>query len=298
MDVLGKTDATSALARRLTLGEPSDGELALEIDGRAFLATVSTVHSSEGQTMGRVALLQDVTELKQLDRLKSEFVAGISHDLLSPLTYMHNYASLLPVAGDPALEKEYAEKILGGIDRMKQLVNDLLDLARIEAGLNLQLDRVLVGELLTEIAHEYAAPAKAQGVRLIVEAGQESVTADPDLLRRAVTNLVVNGLKYAPGSGPLTLRVEADNGEVVISVRDRGPGIAPADRARLFEKFYRGEREASERARGSGLGLAIVRSVADHHGGRAWCESAVGEGSVFYLALPAAVTSRNSPSAR
>jgi signal transduction histidine kinase len=269
--------------------------LELEVDGRVFLATVSTVYSSERQTMGRVAVLQDVTELKQLDRLKSEFVAGVSHDLLSPLTYMHNYATLLP-ADDAALEREYAEKILAGIDRMKQMVNDLLDLARIEAGLNLQLDRVRIGDLLDEVAQEYATPAKAHGLRLVVEAGEETAMADPALLRRAVTNLVTNALKYAPDSGLVTLRADAADGQVIISVRDQGPGIAPTDRAHLFEKFYRGEGATSDRPRGSGLGLAIVRLVADHHGGRTWCESELGVGSVFYLSLPAASAIRNSPS--
>jgi signal transduction histidine kinase len=125
---------------------------------------------------------------------------------------------------------------------------------------------------------------------LVVEtaAGLPPAKADLALLSRAVTNLVTNGLKYAPGSGPLVLRAEAGNREIVISIRDRGPGIPLADQAHLFEKFYRGVEAAAERERGTGLGLAIVKSVADRHGGRVWCESAPGEGSAFYLALPQA----------
>ena len=239
--------------------------------------------------MGRVAVLQDVTDIKELDRMKSDFVAGISHDLLSPLTYMHNYAAMLPIVDNPALEKEYAEKIMSGIERMKRLVNDLLDLARIEAGLNLQFDRVHMGDLLGEIAMEYASPARAAGVNLVIEIMDDlpPVEADPTLLRRAITNLVTNGLKYAPGSGLLTLRAEAIDRELIVTVRDRGPGIAEGDLSHLFEKFYRGQgMTTADRARGSGLGLAIVKSVADHHNGRVWCESRRGEGSAFYLALP------------
>lgn len=239
--------------------------------------------------MGRVAVLQDVTDMKELDRMKSDFVAGISHDLLSPLTYMHNYAAMLPIVDDPALEKEYVEKIMAGIDRMTRLVNDLLELARIEAGLHLQFDRVHVDKLLQEIAMEYASPAKAAGVNLVVDVADDlpAAVADPAQLRRAITNLVTNGLKHAANSGPLTIHAEAIGREMVISVRDRGPGIAAIDQTHLFEKFYRGEGLSTvERAKGSGLGLAIVKSVADHHNGRVWCESRSGEGSTFYLAIP------------
>jgi PAS domain S-box-containing protein len=295
VDALAGVDQNGILARRLSLGMSAatggaaDGKAELEANGRAFLAGISTVYSHEGQTMGRVAVLQDVTDIKELDRMKSDFVAGISHDLLSPLTYMHNYAAMLPIVDNPALEKEYAEKIMSGIERMKRLVNDLLDLARIEAGLNLQFDRVRMGDMLGEIAMEYASPARAAGVNLMIEVADDlpPVEADPTLLRRAITNLVTNGLKYAPDSGSLTLRAEAIDRELIVTVRDRGPGIAEGDLSHLFEKFYRGQgMSTAERARGSGLGLAIVKSVADHHNGRVWCESRPGEGSAFYLALP------------
>ena len=127
-----------------------------------------------------------------------------------------------------------------------------------------------------------------RGVRLVVEVAPDlpPVKADPTLLRRAITNLVTNALKYAPDSGPVVLRAAHQGEEVVLSVSDRGPGIAPADLPHVFQKFYRGRQGTAERVHGSGLGLAIVKSIADLHGGRVWCESAPGEGSVFYLALP------------
>lgn len=295
VDALAGIDRADVLSRRLSLGLSAatggavDGKVELEANGRVFLAGISTVYSHEGQTMGRVAVLQDVTDMKELDRMKSDFIAGVSHDLLSPLTYMRNYAAMLPIVDDPALEKEYVEKIVAGIDRMTRLVNDLLELARIEAGLNLQFDRVRVDALLREIAGEYASPARAAGLSLVVDAPADlpPAVADPALLRRAITNLVTNGLKHAPHSGPLTMGAQVMGGEVVIAVRDRGPGIAAADLAHLFEKFYRGQSmSTAERAKGSGLGLAIVKSVADHHDGRVWCESRPGEGSAFFLAIP------------
>ena len=289
-EALAGGDAGRELARWLTTGYTSAGDNKLELsaDGRDFLAGVSTVHTSDGQAIGRVAVLQDVTDLKAVDRLKSEFLDGISHDLRSPLTYMRTYAGLLPLPEDPALEQQYVNKIVAGIDRMSVLVEGLLEMANLRAGTNVQFDRVDVGELLAEVAQEYASPAWMRGVRLVVEAPRDlpPVKADPTLLRRAITNLLTNALKYAPESGPVTLRAERQDDEVVLSVRDRGPGIAAADLPYVFLKFYRGDQGMAGRPPGSGLGLAIVKSIADLHDGRVWCESAPGEGSAFYLGLP------------
>jgi two-component system NtrC family sensor kinase len=288
-DALAGSPAGQELARRLTTGTAAESKLELTADNRDFLAAVSTVHTSDGQAIGRVAVLQDVTDLKEVDRLKSEFLDGISHDLRSPLTYMRNYAGLLPLPEDPAAEQEYVNKIVSGIDRMSVLVEGLLEMANLRAGTSVQFDRVDVGEVLAEVAQEYASPAWMRGVRLVVEAAADlpPVKADPTLLRRAITNLLTNALKYAPESGPVILRAEVRDDEVVLSVLDRGPGIAAADLPYVFQKFYRGGPGPSGRPPGSGLGLAIVKSIADLHDGRVWCESAPGEGSTFYLALPA-----------
>ena len=292
-DALAGSAAGRELTRRLTDDQSAtDNRLELAADGRDFLAGVSTVTTGDGQAIGRVAVLQDVTEIKQVDRLKSEFLDGISHDLRSPLTYMRNYAGLLPLPEDPALEQEYVNKIMTGIERMSVLVEGLLEIANLRAVTSPQLDRLHVGDLLDDVAHEYASPAQMRGVRLVVEVEPDlpPVKADPTLLRRALTNLVTNAVKYAPESGPVVLRAEQQGTEVVVSVRDRGPGIAPADLPHVFQKFYRGGQGTAERPHGSGLGLAIVKSIADLHDGRVWCESAPGEGSVFYLALPALIT--------
>ncbi len=288
-DALAGRAAGQELTRRLTdENQATDNRLELSADGRDFLAGVSTVTTGNGQAIGRVAVLQDVTELKAVDRLKTEFLDGISHDLRSPLTYMRNYTGLLPLPEDPALEQEYVNKIMTGIDRMSVLVEGLLEMANLRTITSPQLDRLHAGDVLEEVMHEYASPAQMRGVRLVVEveADLPLVKADPTLLRRALTNLVTNALKYAPDSGPVVLRAARQGGEVVLSVRDRGPGIAAADLTNVFQKFYRGRQGTTERQHGSGLGLAIVRSIAELHGGRAWCESAPGEGSVFYLTLP------------
>lgn len=293
------------LARHLSLGlsaaandtESADGKLELAIDGRSYLASIATVQGTDGLAMGRVAVLQDVTDFVELDRLKSDFLAGISHDLKSPLTYMHNYAGMLPGEDDPDIQREYVLKILAGIDRMSLLVNDLVEMAQIQAGINMQFHPLQVADLLIDIAEEYASPALMQGVRLKVEVHDDLpvVSGDRALLRRAITNFVTNGLKHAPNSGTMVLAAAEKDGEVIISVRDNGPGISYIDQTHMFEKFYRGQR-ATGSTRGSGLGLAIVKSVADHHHGRVWCQSRLGQGSVFFLALPVAPPANGSES--
>lgn len=263
------------------------GKVELTVNGRTFLANIATVHNSGGQALGRVAVLHDITDFKEIDRMKSDFLAGVSHDLLSPLTYMRNYTTMIPMADEAALQQAYVDKILGGIDRMTHMINDLLDLARIEAGMNLQVAPVQVSQMLLDIAQEHWSHAQAVGVTIKTHVtGTPVVKADPVLLRRAVTNLVTNAIKYAPHSGELLLHAAAVQRTIVISVHDNGPGIPAEELPHLFESFYRG-RQAHERTRGSGLGLAIVKSVVELHGGRVACESAPDAGSTFIITLPA-----------
>ncbi len=205
------------------------GKVELEVNGRTFIANIATVHSSAGQALGRVAVLHDITDFKELDRMKSDFLAGVSHDLLSPLTYMHNYTSMMPMADDPALEQEYVDKILGGIDRMTHMINDLLDLARIEAGMNLQVAPVPLSPMLLDVAQEHWSHAQMVGITIKSHVtGTPVVQGDPVLLRRAVTNLVTNAIKYAPHSGELLLHAAASGRNFVITVHDNGPGIPAA----------------------------------------------------------------------
>ncbi|MEW5989350.1 MAG: HAMP domain-containing sensor histidine kinase, partial [Chloroflexota bacterium] len=240
--------------------------------------------------MGRVAVLHDITHLKELDSLKSEFVSTVSHDLRDPLTVMRGYATMLPMVGSLNEKQQLSvEKILGGIDQMANLVNDLLDLGRIEAGIELALTPLRLDELLRAVAHTLTQPAQARGLSLRVEtpADLPAVQADPALIRQAVTNLVNNAIKYAPNSGPLILKAVQEGQQVIISVQDNGPGIPRQEQMRLFEKFYRVRPRTPGAAKaGTGLGLAIVKSIAERHGGRAWCQSQVGKGSIFYLSLP------------
>jgi signal transduction histidine kinase len=239
-------------------------------------------------------VLHDITRLKQIDALKSEFVSNVSHDLRNPLVYMNAYVNMLDKAG-PLNEKqtEFVGHIEKGVDRMHNLITALLDLSRIEAGADVDLQDVDVADLLAETAEMHALSIALTNDEIVVvtESDLQPIRGDIWQMRMALDNLVGNALKFAAGSGPITLSATDSDTEVVISVADRGPGIPAADIAHLFDKFYRAAQPISPAASGSGLGLAIVKSVAERHGGRAWCESEPGDGSVFYLAFPTSAQS-------
>ncbi len=281
---------SKALAEALTQAEP--GTLDLEIEGkdnRSYNINVSPIVSQRGLVMGRVALLHDVTQFKEIDRLKSDFVSNVSHDLRTPLTVMSGYATALAMTENLSSEqREYTDNIVLSVERMSGLVDNLLDLGRIEAGVDLFFEEVEVFPLLKELAEEYWLYAHDSGVNLEVKAQRDlpPIMADRTLLGQAVSNLLANGFKYAPNSGVMTLASEREGNEIVISLSDNGPGIAGQDQIRLFEKFYRVKRHGSGSVKGSGLGLAIVKSIADRHGGRAWCRSEPGRGSTFYISMP------------
>ncbi|UCG23515.1 MAG: HAMP domain-containing protein [Chloroflexota bacterium] len=287
---VGDVISSEPLVKALALASEKTSNLEVPIDeGKILVASASTIYSNDGDAIGRVAVLHDITYLKELDDMKSDFVATVSHDLRSPLTFMLGYATMLSMVGDlEPKQEEYVGKILGGIDQMSALVEALLDLGRLDAGIELTLIRLRMEEIIESIVEEYRQPAAAAGLTLVSEiAGNlPPVCGDAALTRQAVANYVSNAIKYAPDSGRLVVRAVAGKDEVVVAVADNGPGISQRDRLRLFEKFYRVDNSGEDQIRGSGLGLALVKSIADRHGGRAWCESGVGRGSIFYLALP------------
>jgi two-component system phosphate regulon sensor histidine kinase PhoR len=171
---------------------------------------------------------------------------------------------------------------------MASLVDNLLDLGRIEAGLGLSLEPVQIGRVISDVADSYRPQAVNKQITLEVEPAEdmESIEADPTLLRQAIANLVDNALKYTPQKGLVRLRASQEEGVQRIVIEDNGLGIAPTDQARLFEKFYRARRPEALKEKGAGLGLAIVKSIVEQHGGRVRVESRLGMGSTFTLELP------------
>lgn len=276
------------LTEPLGRGSPLVEEVPLPT-GRIFYASASTILSAEGENMGRVVVMRDITHFKELDEMKSEFVATVSHDLRAPLTFIRGYASMLPLAGDlTEKQQEYLEKIFAGIEQMSALVENLLNLQRIEAGIGLEERPCHLGALLVEAVDGMRARAVAKGLVLTIDASEPApvIWGDATLLRQAITNLVDNAIKYTPAGGKVSVGLRVLGQEVHISVTDTGIGIAPEDQVRLFEKFYRIRHRGMEETPGSGLGLAIVKSIVERHGGRVWVESQPNRGSTFTIALP------------
>jgi PAS domain S-box-containing protein len=261
--------------------------------GRTFLATASSV-VAEGRPVGRVCILRDVTHFKELDSMKSEFVATVSHDLRSPLTLMRGYATMLEMVGELNDQQQgYVRKIVSGVENMSRLVNNLLDLGRIEIGVGLQVETVPIHDIVERVVGALQLQASQKNIQLSVDAMRDvpaTVEADQALLHQGVYNLVENAIKYTPNGGKVNLRVRATQEELVFEVQDNGIGITASDLPRLFEKFYRGRQRDARSQHGSGLGLAIVRSIAERHGGKVWVESELGKGSTFFLQVPLAQT--------
>ena len=258
-------------------------------DKRTYLATASSV-MVEGRQIGRVCIMRDVTHFKELDSMKSEFVATVSHDLRSPLTLMRGYATMLEMVGELNEQQQgYVRKIISGVENMSRLVNNLLDLGRIEIGVGLQVEYVTVLDIIERVTSALQLQASQKNISLKVELPKDmphAVEADQALLHQAVYNLVENAIKYTPDEGRVTIRTLSQPGYLIFAVEDSGLGISTEDLPHLFEKFYRGKQRETRSQPGSGLGLAIVHSVATNHGGRVWVDSVVGKGSTFYLQIP------------
>lgn len=257
--------------------------------GRTLYAALSPIAGEDGEAIGRVCVLRDVTHFKELDLMKSDFVATVSHDLRAPLTFMRGYTTMMPMVGQlNDKQKEFVDKIIAGIEQMTKLIDDLLDLGRVEAGVGLAKEPCRLDDLVHNVMDSLSPVAANKGLTLTVEVPPDLplIAGDPTLLRQAVANLVDNALKYTPQGGQVRLRVTTDDGKFCVAVSDTGVGVAPADQAHLFEKFFRVKQRGSTYVKGSGLGLAIVKSIVERHGGRVWMESKLGKGSTFYMEVP------------
>ncbi len=254
-----------------------------------YLATASPV-VADGRPVGRVCILRDVTHFKELDTMKTEFVNTVSHDLRSPLTLMRGYATMLEMVGTLNEQQQgYVKKIISGVENMARMVNNLLDLGRIEAGVGLHLETIPLFDIVDGLTNALQPQAAQKNIDLNVDLPKNTmplIEADQALLQQAMYNLVENAIKYTPQGGRVSVRLKLLGDGMQFEVEDTGIGIAPIDQPRLFEKFYRGGQREAREQKGSGLGLAIVRSIAERHGGRVWLDSQLGKGSTFYLQVP------------
>ena len=261
---------------------------------------VSPIKDATGSVTGFLHLAKDITEkihyerrLRDLDKLKSDFVSNVSHELRTPLTAIKASADnmLDGLVGDLS-EKQtrYLARIKSNADRLARLINDLLDLSRIEAGIKLKprnLDLVTIAKEVTETLRPVAADKL---ITLTMESLDDTVTAwaDPDRISEILMNLLGNAIKFTPTNGEVTLSLQGSGNEwVKISVADTGPGIPSDEANRIFDKFYQVTQPEKQKAMGTGLGLSITKALVEMHGGKIWLESEVGKGSIFSFILPA-----------
>lgn len=240
------------------------------------------------------AILLFVTEReRRLSAMKSDLVANVSHELKTPLSLIRMFAEMLEsgTARSEEKKKEYLRIILTESERLSALIENVLDFARLERKDNpLAFAERRLDELVKDVVETVRSRAQREGVSVLFEAdpGLPEVRVDPAAVELAAGNLVDNAIKYGAGSGPLEVAVRRRGGTLVVSVKDHGPGIPVSDHARIFERFVRLRSEERGKVRGAGIGLALVKQVAEAHGGKAWVESRVGEGSTFSFSIPLA----------
>ena len=266
---------------------------ALTEDARSLRMFVSPVSGRqyEGQAVGTSILVSDVTELKKAEGIRSEFTANVSHELKTPLTSIKGFTDMLSsgMVASPADQKRFITMIGVEVDRLIDLINDILKLSELES---VAIDQTEERSAVLDAAHDTASllepSAKAAGVTLTVEGDPATVAVPMSRLKELLFNLMGNGIKYSENGGSVTTRVRVQDGKAVISVADQGIGIPQEDQSRVFERFYRVEKGRARKNGGTGLGLAIVKHITQLYGGSVSLESEVGKGSTFTVTLPVA----------
>ncbi len=254
------------------------------------MAAVSEGDNARGAVLGIVASLSDITRQHDLQQTKNDVMALVSHEMRTPLAAIQGMSELLAQYDlDAGRRREMNVAINDEVKRLTRMITEYLDITRLESGATMLRRSPVRVESLVERSLLLLDPLAGQkNMRLArrFDAGLPAVLADPDLLARAVSNLVSNAIKYSPAGTEVMITVRAEQGGVAVDVADRGPGIPAADLDRIFEKFYRVPRAADADTPGTGLGLALVREVAELHGGAVSVASPAGAGSTFTLHIP------------
>jgi signal transduction histidine kinase/HAMP domain-containing protein len=286
-----KKVGSSILKSLLAVSQKNEGitqEITLE-NGRTYLISLTPVEV-EDKKAGKVCVLHDVTEYKALEKMKSDFVTTVSHDLQSPLIQLKGYASMLSFVGTlNDQQKEFNDKTIESAENMIHMVDNLLNLGRIESGLELKIEKISPLELLDKVVDQLKpqiVQRKVQVMKKLTTAQELVVEADNDLLQQALINLLDNAIKYSHLGGQINLGVQENEKSVIFEIQDYGPGIAPLDVPNIFAGVQKNTRKDGQGSKNSGLGLAIVKQIALRHHGKVSLESELGKGSTFYLEIP------------
>jgi signal transduction histidine kinase len=278
---------------RTNPSEPTFDEFEDALSGRVFQGFTSPVLDDRGGFLGRIWTLRDVTQQRELDRLKDDFVATVSHELRTPLTSMMGFLEMIREgeAGDLNAEQQrFLSIVYRSSERLQRLVGDLLFVARLDAsGLQLQFADVDVAEVVAEAVESAGALARSRELALHAEVQPvPPVHADRERLTQLLSNLLSNAVKFTPAGGEVSARVFPDGDDVVVEVEDTGIGIPAAEQERLFQRFFRSSTATEQAIPGTGLGLVISKAIAEAHGGRIGVRSSAGAGTCFSVRLPRA----------
>ena len=288
--VLGVTRITELAERAGATRAPTTGSVTVVFPEHRTLAVRAFPLADRGPTGRIVVTLTDITQRRRLEALRRDFVANASHELKTPVAALRALAETLLTAlpDDPEAGRRFAVRIGREAERLEALVRDLLDLSRVERG-TLHVEPVDLVGLAKEVIGAYADRAEERRIKLRTEL-QPGVTVRGDRaqLGLLLSNLVDNALRYTHGRGTVWVRLDGNEGRVVLQVADNGEGIPSSELPRIFERFYRVDKARARQTGGTGLGLAIVRHVAEAHGGTVAVDSELGHGSTFIVTLPAA----------
>ena len=260
---------------------------------RVYHEFSAPVQDDAGRVMGRIYVYRDITKETEVDRMKSEFIATVSHELRTPMTSIKGSLGLLlgGVTGPLTDEaRELLQIAQNNSDRLIRLINDILDISRIEAGkMEIRRGPVSMADAVQRSVRELQGFADERQIRVttVMPGNLPRVIADSDRLQQVLVNLLSNALKFSPPGSTVTVTAGHDPTEVWVRVEDTGPGIPLEHREAIFDKFHRVDSASTRRTGGTGLGLAICRAIVTEHGGQIWVESEVGRGSAFTFTLPA-----------
>jgi two-component system NtrC family sensor kinase len=256
------------------------------------MADISPVYA-QGSMIGKICTLREITAYKKLDSQKTEFVETVSHDLRSPLSTLKGYATMLPMLGQlNDQQQEYLKKITSGIDGMTHLVNNLLDLGRLESGEGIKQEYILASSIIEKVFKSLLAEANHKSIILEIvlpEPAGHRVYADSALLQQAIYNMVENAIRFTNVGGRVDAGYLTTQDKITFFVKDNGIGISPIDLPGIFSQQPTTLVERMKANGGGGvvkLGLKIVKTIAEKHHGSVRVESVLGKGSTFYLEIP------------
>ncbi|HRF60640.1 MAG TPA: ATP-binding protein [Fimbriimonadaceae bacterium] len=292
-EVMRSDDLSAVFETGLRGEEPPGTEVVLSFGGsdRIYQVQAAPVRNEEGKDLGVVAILNDITEIKNIERMKSSFVAMASHELRTPLTAIKGFTStlLMDDGFSPDERHEFLMIMDQECDRLRRLIDDLLNTARIEAGESLKPNYTLVGlrDLLDKVVMIQKQATSRHTIALSVTTDIPDVIGDQDKIDQILTNLLNNAIKYSPNGGDIIVHACVDGDDILMGVEDHGMGIPPDHLGKVFEKFHRVNNEDNRKIYGTGLGLYLVKHLVEGvHLGRIWVESEVGKGSTFWFRIP------------